>query len=272
MKIRLLAIIAAAAFIFSACSDSSTNPPASTKNYFPTTVGSSWQYEYSEIDSAGKDIGTPHQYTTSATRTVDTLGKTKAVIMTISPNGYSYPTVVEGSSLWMFEKSFDFAMGGVSAAPQWNKYADFTSQAQWNIYDTTITGAKDTLDINGTSVPVTIDGTLTIVGKNNGTETVTVKGKTYTDCARITQTFNTTIKVKGSILGLPLEIPITSTTTSTHWFADGVGMVKSISTALIPKADLSNIPLPLQSTVADAVKGMSSPGNRTDLISSTIVK
>ncbi|GAB1430856.1 hypothetical protein MASR2M18_16900 [Ignavibacteria bacterium] len=272
MKIRVLAIIASAAVaILSACSDNSTNSPGSTKNYYPTTVGSSWQYETAEIDTAGKDIGTPSQYTESIARTVDTLGKTKVAIRT-NGTSYSYPYVVEGSSLWLFGDSFSFATGGVEAGARWNKYADFTSQAQWKIYDTTLTGIKDTLDISGTPVPITIDGELTVNGKNSGTETITVKGKTYTDCAKITLTFGTSIKVKGSLLGVPLEVPVTSTSTSTYWYADNVGLVKAVSTPLIPKADVSSVPLPFQSTVADAVKGMSAPGDRMELISSTIAK
>lgn len=272
MKILNLTLIAIMAIVFYACSDNATNNPLPSKNYYPLTIGSAWQYEVAQIDTLGADVGSASNISYTVSRYADTLGKTKVSLVTSTPGGYVAPTIMEGSALSIYEAPIDFLLSEVIIPNRWNKYVDFSAQAQWSIFDTTLTGLQTTIDAGGgMTIPVTMDGTVNETAKNVGTETIIVKNKTYTDCAKITRTIVTTLKVKGSVMGIPLEIPVTSTVTSNYWFADGIGLVKAYATPLVPVADLSAVPALLTDQIKAALANLYRPGFRKELISSTII-
>lgn len=272
MRLRSFAIIGVAftaALVFSACSENSTTPDTA-KNYYPLTIGSSWQYEMVTLDTAGKEQDTPIPYSITAERTTDTLGKTKATILKYSLGGSDVVTQ-EGTLLLIFESPFSFSLPNVTVKERWNKYADFASTAtEWTIYDTTLTNIASQIEVDGQMLPVIINGTASVKGTRVGTETITVKGKSYANCLKIKRTTGTEFKVKTTILGFPVEIPITASVTSTQWYSDGVGIVKSESTALVPRPDLSSIPASFKSQVKDAINELIEPGGRIELTASTV--
>lgn len=269
---RSFAIIGAAftaALIFSACSENTTTPDTA-KNYYPLTIGSSWQYEIVTLDTAGKEQGTPIPSSTTAERTTDTLGKTKATILKYSLGGSDVVTQ-EGTLLLIFESPFDFGLPNVTVTERWNKYADFSSTAtEWTIFDTTLANIASEIEVGGQKMPIIINGTASVKGARVGTETITVKGKSYANCLKIKRTSATEFKIKTTIAGFPVEIPITASVTSTEWYSDGVGIVKSESPALVPHPDLSSIPASFKSQVQDAINELIEPGHRIELTASVV--
>lgn len=272
MKLRSFTIIAVAfttAFIFSACSENSTTPDTA-KNYYPLTVGSSWQYEKVALDTAGQDQGAPETYTMTSEHTTDTLGKTKATVRKKSPGG-SEVFAQEGTVLYRYERPFTFALPNVIVAERWDNYVDFSSAAtEWAIYDTTLTNVASTITIGGQDADIIINGKISVKGSRVGTETITVKGKTYTNCLKINRIIGSEFKVKTTLLGTQVEVPITASKNSVEWYANGVGLIKAETAAVIPRPDLSSIPAAFQATVRDGINGLIELGSRIELTASTV--
>lgn len=86
---------------------------------------------------------------------------------------------------------------------------------------------KETINLPNSSMRPSGDGNVKLAGEIIGEESVTVPaGEFQATKLRIRQKFNLTIKINGATMPVP-QIPFETTA----WYAEGVGMVKSVTTS-----------------------------------------
>lgn len=197
--ISLLLLSIALFLSLQSCSeDNSTNDNTTTKNYFPTTVGSWWIYETFELDSNGVKIQKTLRYDTAkVVGSFNIAGKMATAIEersgdnSIDTGYFSY----ENDKIYTLLSIFDNETIPIKGN-QWIIIADFNS-TNWTILKDTTLDPIEVPDF-GTLTP-----TLGITGRKGNATNFVVKGKSIP-----AQEFVITMKynLKISIPGVPLPI------------------------------------------------------------------
>lgn len=209
-------------FIFlQSCSEdnstiNSTNGPT-TKNYFPTTVGSWWIYKSYDLDSNGVNVPESETYDTNRiVGSFNIAGKMATAIEIRSSNG-SVDTsffYYENNKIYSLISIFNNDLIPIEG-DQWIMVADFNSSA-WTILKDTTLGSFN-MPGYGTITP-----TLGITGRKGNSTNVVVKGKVIPS-----QEFIITMKIniQISIQEYPLPINATVEVLNHIFFGENVGNV-----------------------------------------------
>lgn len=240
---QMAALCVFAMLVLVSCSDDTTTP-AADKNYYPTTIGSTWTYDGVDTEDTTGTLRTipGSEYTTTTTVASSLTYMGKAATMNINTSTQAGATTTDtiyrsksGSQIYTYinllpaEALSGFGVN-LDLGSRWVLEADF-NQSSWTILpDTTIKGL--TFDVSGTSL--TVDVTLKITGTKKETSTMTVSGSSV-----VAQKFTTTFSVILKSSGLEVPFSINSDT----YFAENIGIVK---TEVLPITITFPFPLSLQ--------------------------
>ncbi len=205
---------------FWGCSSSSEPSSGGPSSYYPLSVGNWWKYLSVQVDSSGAvEPGTEEWDSTVVVGTQMIAGKNAAIVVTYDSTGTAADTsymYADANSIWMFSQDSLVMMGvGTAIPPQWVKIADFTVD-QWDILSVDL---NDTVDFQGTTL---IFRSMTITGKNLGTQQVTAGDESYTATL-----IEVSFTINMSILLGPISQDATAQVVMKTWYAQGVGPVKT---------------------------------------------
>lgn len=223
-KFKFILSFAAMVVVLWSCKDNTTNPPASTKNYYPMTVGNYWVYQDYETDSLGNIIQNKMSIdSTYISGQTTKLGKQAYVFVTTTNDtapseNYFYK---DAAKLYTFSNfiNSDATSNFFNISDRWVLLAD-DNGSQWTVFDTTVTNLP--LDFGGNTV--NMSGRLTFSGQKGGMTTV-IWGKNK-DKSLQAQEFITNVKFTGTVTVL-VPFNITMTSAIHTYYADNIGPVKT---------------------------------------------
>ncbi|MBI2793048.1 MAG: hypothetical protein HYX66_00175 [Ignavibacteria bacterium] len=210
------------------CAKDSTTPTTPPKNYLPSSTGTYYIYENTEVEksSSGADsvVAVFSDSTTveGTEQKSDLKGTTKtavkyAVRADNSANiEYQY-TAQEGSKLYrLINLSFDLdSANTVNLGSRWMLVYD-QSNATWTAYEDSVSGI--TINVGGFPVPVSMK--FKVTGANAGTENITVNGQSISTAHSI---LSIGITVYVPLFGdFPINLSIH------QWLGADIGLVKSV--------------------------------------------
>ena len=191
-------------------------------NLMPLSLGSYWVYENYPLDTlTGLHIDA-QMYVDSTVVMGTVLQGGMVTSMAISyKNGIPHDTVyytTDNGEVWAYTKLND----NLSITPLdriWIKVLDANS-TQWIAYDSTLSNTA--VIVNGQ--PGVLNGRITLVCARAGVDSIEcAAGKFNAQKYIITYTVNVVISVNG------INIPVQYSQPSTQWYADNVGMVRSLT-------------------------------------------
>ncbi len=227
-----LAITALFAFIvLTSCSDDTTNPTNSS-DYFPSKAGNFWVYE--TVTKDDKDVEIKTTDSTVAMGVETKLSKQASVNKNfvdgkLSTTSYEY---VDSQKLYQLlagflpaESTLGFPLP-LEIPDAWALMADANATTGWDI--ATIPLDNMEIDIPGTGLVKIKSGNIKFAGLKGGKMDVTAAGKTMSAQEfTINSIFTSTISV--TFQGVPIDVSLNFTITTKRYYADKVGLVKSIS-------------------------------------------
>jgi hypothetical protein len=231
----LLLTITIGAVIISSCTDNATNNPDTTRDIFPSKVGTYWLYhrdykEGTETKTAVDSViieGTE----TKQGKTAD-----KYSVYTAGANTEIYYRYTENSKLYALPSEL-LPLEIVSLLPSgvlplnWVVIADDKSNS-WEMFSIDVNDVP--LNIGGSTA--NLKGVIKVTGVKGGTSNFTVDSKTYTATE-----FTTKITYTGKVtMGLiTTDLPFEVVTKA--YFADKIGLIKSETAEQV--ISFSGIPL-----------------------------
>ncbi len=225
--IMLIAAIGLLALGFWGCESSSEPSDGNgTPVYYPLNVGNWWKYVAVEVDSTGTEK--PETQTTDSSVVIGTTqleGKQAAVVVSYDSANATVDTsylYADANAVWMYRGKNSLKLGeefgeiGAEVEIGWIKIADFQVN-QWDIVTLDI---HDTVDFQQGSK--LIFKTLKMMGRNLGTQSVTVAGQTYQAVLiEITGTVEMAVN-----FGFGQQ-DVTANIVQRTWYAQGVGPVQA---------------------------------------------
>lgn len=175
----------------------------------------------------------------------------------VSTNNYYS---ADGKKLYVHADFFSAQMQAISdivdlglTFENWYLVAD-ENGSSWNIYTKALAGQE----VSYTTFTFTIDGNFTIQGTNGGTETITVNGQSY---EALKMVFSLGMKDADASTALG-DGTLNLNTEITNYFVDGIGIVKTETTAAHLKF---NLPIAGDVIDSDILGGSTSELIRTNL-------
>ncbi|MFN8360265.1 MAG: hypothetical protein U0264_10155 [Candidatus Kapaibacterium sp.] len=229
---NLAALCVVTSLVLGSCSsDSGTTTTPADKNYYPTTVGSTWTYDGVDTEDTTGTLrtipGSEYTTTTTVNASLTYMGKASTqLISTSSQPGstpdttyisktssqiYTYVQLLPTASLAAFGVNLDLGS-------RWMLIGDFNATS-WTVIDTTIKGISIPNPLDPTST-IPADIVVKITGAKGGTSTMTVMGSSIT-----AQEFTTTFSISLSALGGLVQLPISVATKTS--VAENIGIVKN---------------------------------------------
>jgi hypothetical protein len=218
-----------AGFLFSACSDDSTEPSKDSAGYFPSNIGSYWVYERFSTDTLKNPI-------------VESLSEDSSVIISeavtyLNHSAYlqnTYSDIAETMSDYFYSENYALhgtlfyvmpreIRSGVIPLPfeitdRWVKIAD-PNATTWDIFDTTLTNVDYSLPGIGT---FKFTGTFSVKGEKKSQSVVQI-GEEGSKTNVNAQQFDIVNTLEGKISG---TIPVSISTKLHLYYADNIGLVK----------------------------------------------
>ena len=228
IKIASLCIIASLVLV--SCSDD-TVTPAADKNYYPTTVGSTWTYDGIDTeDTTGTTRtipGTEYTTITTVNASMTYMGRASTQLVSTSNRPSSSPDTSyiskTGSQIFTYiallptESLAAFGIN-LDLGSRWVLLADYNA-ASWTVIDTIITGLSIP-NPSDTSQKIPVDLTIKITGAKGGTSSMTVMGSSVT-----AQEFSTTFSINLNAFGGLAQLPISVVTKTS--VVENIGIVKN---------------------------------------------
>jgi len=261
---QMAALCVFAMLVLASCSEDTTTP-AADKNYYPTTVGSTWTYDGVDTEDTTGTLrtipGSEYTTTTTVAASMTYMGKPATVLVSASSQPGSTPdtTYISKSSSQIYTyisllPTDALAGFGVDLdlGSRWVLLADFNA-GSWTVIDTTIKGLSIPNPLSpGSTIPADI--VVKISGAKGGTSSMTVSGSSVT-AQEFTTTFSISITALGGLVQLPISV-VTKT-----YVAENIGIVK-------------NETPPFSITLPDLLGGtkLNNKGNRETLKTYVIAK
>lgn len=242
-----LALVIALAIVATACT-TTTEPTNTGKVYAPSATGTYVIHQNTDIliDDDGNTTNTrvldDSTVVVGTESKTDDAGVTKTAIRhVVFVSGEATDTLYiaeEGGVMYAF---LELGVSDIGPAPinignRWVVLGD-QSKTSWTALEENFTGID--IEFQGSTIPADIN--IKVSGENKGNENMTINGTTVSTI-KYDQTVAITMKV--TIAPPPvsaIEIPI-SITTST-WFGENIGMVRTEQDARLINATLATIPI-----------------------------
>ncbi|MBK9248954.1 MAG: hypothetical protein IPM69_12770 [Ignavibacteria bacterium] len=229
IKIASLCIIAS--LVLASCSDD-TVTPAADKNYYPTTVGSTWTYDgVNTEDTTGttRDISASSYAMSSTVKdSLNYMGKSAVLIVNTYNNGQPDDTTYISKTATQIYQYMSFTPGdfggfGLSSildfGSRWVLIADY-NQASWPVFDTTVTGI--TLPLPSPFGPTPAKITAKVTSAKSGVSSLTVG----TQSVQV-QEFITTIAFTAVLTTVLGEQTVPMTFVNKTYVSENIGIVKT---------------------------------------------
>lgn len=227
---QMAALCVFATLVLASCSDDTTNP-AADKNYYPTTVGSTWTYDGVDTEDTTatlRDISASAYIKTSTVKdSLNYMGKTAVrIINTYNNSQPDDTTYISKTATQVYEymslSPGDFGGFGLSSildfGSRWVLIADY-NQASWSIFDTTVTGI--TLPLPDPLGPTPAKITVKVTSAKAGVSSITVGTQTVQ-----VQEFITTIAFSAILTTILGEQTIPMSFVNKTYVAENIGIVK----------------------------------------------
>lgn len=245
MRSVLTGLFMVALLGFVSCSDSSSpsdnnnnnnNNNTPPKNYAPLAKGNSWVYDDVDLDTlSGEPIPSSMAEVTDSIVAVGTIsGRADAYTL----NSYLVGAEINSSVVAKTSTTYDIRMKTPfleefieDTKASWRSVIDF-SKDTWKVLDTNladITFLETEFEVSpGVNFPVVVKGTgnLKMNGRKGSTSTLTVDGKSVNAQEYIVET-TIAANLAANISIVTFE-PLNITTSTRIWFAEDIGIVKSI--------------------------------------------
>ncbi len=225
---------------FASCSDSSSpsnnnndnnNNNTPTKNYMPLADGNSWVYDDVDLDTlTGNPIASSLAEVTDSIVLVSTVaGRANASTL----NSYVAGIETNSSVVAKTSTTYDMRMKTPfldefvkDTKASWRTLVDF-SKDTWMVLDTNLANIPFVeTEFSGVPVVVKGSGNLKVTGRKGSTGNVMLDGKSVPTQEYIIET--TVAATLAANIGLVTFEPLNVTTTTRIWFAEEIGIVKSI--------------------------------------------
>ncbi len=213
---RTLALLAASAVLFTACSDDDDpiTPTTESANYLPMTSGSYWIYDGVETDSSNAEVDGTQKVDSVVVGASFTNGDMSGnYLVTYNDDtevsADPYATDEENGILYTYIDLFPLEglidTNEFKLDSRWVKVADANADS-WTVLDTNVADIaftiEDVPDIG--TVNVVVEGNLLAQGEKTGTQEIEIEGETvvgevYTLTQSLDLTLNATIPGLGTI-------------------------------------------------------------------------
>lgn len=221
---------------FASCSDSTAptdnnNNNTPIKNYMPLANGNSWVYDDVDLDTlTGNPIASSLAEVTDSIVLVSTVaGRANASTL----NSYVAGVETNSSVVAKTSTTYDMRMATPfldefveDTKASWRTFVDF-SKDTWTVLDTNLADVTFIeTEVQGFPLIVKASGNLKLTGKKGSAGTVMLDGKSVATQEYIIET--TIAATLTANIGLVTFEPLNVTTSTRIWFAEEIGIVRSV--------------------------------------------